>query len=68
MTKKKWREAEALDGSYTTQSASAVEPRRATPLAASGIETTDDYKTCPDCAEEVRAAANVCRFCGYRFD
>lgn len=24
-------------------------------------------RTCPDCAEEVQAAANVCRFCGYRF-
>ena len=25
-------------------------------------------KTCPDCAEEVKEAARVCRFCGYRFD
>ena len=28
---------------------------------------TEDTKTCPDCAEEVKAAARVCRFCGYRF-
>jgi hypothetical protein len=26
-----------------------------------------ETKTCPDCAEEVKAAARVCRFCGYRF-
>jgi hypothetical protein len=31
-------------------------------------DTVDDYKTCPDCAEMVKAAARKCRFCGYRFD
>lgn len=29
--------------------------------------TGGETKTCPDCAEEVEAAARVCRFCGYRF-
>lgn len=27
-----------------------------------------DTKTCPDCAEEVKSAANICRFCGYQFE
>lgn len=25
-------------------------------------------KSCPECAEQVRAAARKCRFCGYRFE
>jgi len=29
---------------------------------------TPEMKSCPDCAEDVRAAARKCRFCGYRFD
>ena len=29
---------------------------------------TEHVKTCPDCAEEVKAAAAKCRFCNYRFD
>jgi Uncharacterised protein family UPF0547 len=32
------------------------------------MEGKADTKTCPECAEEVKAAAHVCRFCGYRFD
>ncbi len=27
----------------------------------------DDLKTCPDCAENVKSAAKVCRFCGHDF-
>lgn len=28
----------------------------------------ESYKTCPDCAEEVRHSARKCRFCGFRFE
>ena len=26
-----------------------------------------EHKTCPDCAERIKTAANVCRYCGHRF-
>jgi len=35
----------------------------ATPAAA----LASDEKTCPQCAEQVKAAAKVCRFCGHSF-
>jgi len=36
--------------------------------AVSDFSAGEDTKVCPDCAEEVKAAARVCRFCRYRFD
>jgi hypothetical protein len=27
----------------------------------------DEFKTCPRCAEKIKRAAFVCRFCGYEF-
>jgi hypothetical protein len=29
--------------------------------------TPAEFKTCPDCAEQVRFAARKCRFCGFQF-
>src|SRR4029079_2815589 len=31
-------------------------------------EPDEATKVCPECAETVKAAAKVCRFCGHRFD
>lgn len=36
------------------------------PEAAAPVATTDE-KTCPQCAEKVKAAAKVCRYCGHTF-
>jgi hypothetical protein len=44
-------------------SASYAAPAQALPAPAAG-----PTKQCPQCAEDVQAAARVCRFCGHRFE
>lgn len=31
------------------------------------LKQVDEEKTCPQCAEGVKAAAKICRFCGHNF-
>lgn len=57
-------------GSYVDHCrvAAAVGGRQGSLLARLfGTRTSQPTKTCPDCAEQVKAQANVCRFCGHRF-
>lgn len=46
----------------------AVRTSQATTAPLVAVAPTPDFKTCPDCAEEIRFAARKCRFCGYIFE
>ena len=43
-------------------------PPPTAPPAPSATPAGAETKTCPMCAEDVKAAAVLCRFCGHRFD
>ena len=54
----------------TPMPAPATPPPTAAPAGSSPPEgpAAPATKTCPMCAEEVKAAAVICRFCGYQFE
>lgn len=53
---------EAMQAIDSSQSAPQTADERPAPVA-----KPPDEKTCPECAEQVKGAAKVCRFCGHRF-
>jgi hypothetical protein len=49
--------------SVASPASSAISRRTPTPQ-----RSEPEFKTCPDCAEQVRYAARKCRFCGFEFE
>lgn len=56
------REATGLDGSLSSTTAAAAK------LTKRALGPDDPGKQCPDCAETVLVAAQVCKHCGHRFE
>jgi hypothetical protein len=44
-----------------------MKPNKGTLTVTYELRATTDEKSCPKCAEKIRAAALVCRFCGHSF-
>lgn len=58
------QDALAIQRSIANRLAANSEPNRSVRSSGGNSGT----KRCPDCAEDVRAQARKCRFCGYQFD
>jgi hypothetical protein len=58
-----------VDATRTTESADGFHaPPESRQVAGVATASPAATKACPDCAETVKLAARVCRFCGYRFE
>lgn len=60
----------AMSNDLVARQGKSTNPMMAAPVGPSrpGAPASPEAKTCPDCAEEVKAAARKCRFCGYEFE
>jgi hypothetical protein len=58
----------AASNSVGLRSAGAPLSANIAPAGQAAAAPESVYKTCPDCAEQVLAAARKCRFCGYGFE
>ncbi len=66
------RSADAPAAASLTQLANRLNARRITAhdfqeRKRALLREASDEHACPDCAEQIKKAARVCRFCGYRF-